>query len=127
MAGTRDIDVGLVTDNLPVRGFTWLMLALCIGAMLSEGYNLGVPGLAAPGIIKTLGATRASLAPVFSAALFGMLVGTLVAGYSGGARETAFYPMVGTETTGHAESVQITFDPKQVSFGRLLQIYLLDE
>ncbi len=47
----------------------------------------------------------------------------VTAGYSGGAKETAFYPMVGTETTGHAESVQITFDPKVVSFGRLLQIY----
>jgi peptide-methionine (S)-S-oxide reductase len=47
----------------------------------------------------------------------------VVAGYSGGARETATYPQVTTETTGHAESIQITFDPRQVSFGKLLQIY----
>ena len=47
----------------------------------------------------------------------------VVAGYSGGARATAHYPIVGTETTGHAESVQITFDPKVVSFGTLLRIY----
>ena len=47
----------------------------------------------------------------------------VVAGYSGGAKETATYDQVTTETTGHAESVQITFDPRQVSFGRLLQIY----
>ena len=47
----------------------------------------------------------------------------VVAGYSGGARETATYPQVITETTGHAEAVQITFDPRQVSFGTLLQIY----
>ena len=47
----------------------------------------------------------------------------VVAGYSGGAKETATYEQVGTERTGHAESVQITFDPKQVSFGRLLQIF----
>lgn len=47
----------------------------------------------------------------------------VVAGYSGGAANTANYPMVTTETTGHAESVEITFDPKIVSFGRLLQIY----
>src|SRR4051812_13892150 len=46
-----------------------------------------------------------------------------VAGYSGGLKSTATYEQVTTETTGHAESVQITFDPKQVSFGRLLQIY----
>ena len=47
----------------------------------------------------------------------------VVAGYSGGAKETAFYPVVGTETTGHAESVQITFNPKVISFGKILQIY----
>jgi peptide-methionine (S)-S-oxide reductase len=47
----------------------------------------------------------------------------VVAGYSGGARETATYEQVGGETTGHAESVQITFDPKVVTFGQLLRIY----
>ncbi len=47
----------------------------------------------------------------------------VVAGYSGGAKETAHYEMVGTERTGHAESVEITFDPKQISYGQLLQLY----
>ena len=47
----------------------------------------------------------------------------VVAGYSGGAAGTAVYPLVTTETTGHAESVEITVDPRIVSFGRLLQIY----
>src|ERR1700712_3754099 len=47
----------------------------------------------------------------------------VVAGYSGGARETAVYEQVGTETTGHAESVEITFDPRQVSYATLLRIY----
>jgi peptide-methionine (S)-S-oxide reductase len=47
----------------------------------------------------------------------------VVAGYSGGAKETATYPLVTTETTGHAESVQITFDPRQISYGKILQIY----
>src|ERR1051325_3316838 len=47
----------------------------------------------------------------------------VVAGYSGGEASTAHYEMVGTETTGHAESVEITFDPKQISYGQLLQLY----
>jgi peptide-methionine (S)-S-oxide reductase len=47
----------------------------------------------------------------------------VVAGYSGGSKETAHYEMVGTERTGHAESVQITFDPKQVSYGQLLRLF----
>jgi peptide-methionine (S)-S-oxide reductase len=46
-----------------------------------------------------------------------------VSGYSGGKKETAHYQMVGTEQTGHAESVQVTFDPKQISYGKILQIY----
>jgi peptide-methionine (S)-S-oxide reductase len=47
----------------------------------------------------------------------------VVAGYSGGTAETARYEMVGTERTGHAESVEITFDPKKISYGKLLQVY----
>src|SRR5579872_7005993 len=50
-------------------------------------------------------------------------VSKVVAGYAGGEATTAHYEMVVTETTGHAESVEITFDPKQVSYGQLLQIY----
>lgn len=47
----------------------------------------------------------------------------VVAGYSGGTKETAYYEMVGTEGTGHAESVEITFDPKKISYGQLLRLY----
>lgn len=46
-----------------------------------------------------------------------------VSGYSGGTKETAHYEMVGTERTGHAESVQITYDPKRISYGTILQIF----
>jgi len=46
-----------------------------------------------------------------------------VSGYAGGQRETANYSSIGTGRTGHAESVQITYDPKQISYGKLLQIY----
>jgi peptide-methionine (S)-S-oxide reductase len=47
----------------------------------------------------------------------------VVAGFSGGERMTARYSLVSTGTTGHAESVQITFDPHQVTFGQILRIY----
>ncbi|RYF41726.1 MAG: peptide-methionine (S)-S-oxide reductase [Comamonadaceae bacterium] len=46
-----------------------------------------------------------------------------VSGYSGGSRETATYQSIGSGRTGHAEAVQVTYDPKLVSYGRLLQIY----
>lgn len=47
----------------------------------------------------------------------------VLAGYSGGRANTADYETVSTGETGHAESVQITYDPKQISYGRILQIF----
>jgi len=46
-----------------------------------------------------------------------------VSGYAGGSKNTADYETVGSGRTGHAESVQVTYDPAQVSFGQLLKIY----
>ena len=46
-----------------------------------------------------------------------------VSGYAGGSKTTAHYEMVGSGLTGHAEAVQVTFDPKQVSYAQLLQIF----
>ena len=46
-----------------------------------------------------------------------------VSGYAGGAASTAQYEMVSTGLTGHAESVQVTFDPAQVSYAKILQIF----
>jgi peptide-methionine (S)-S-oxide reductase len=50
-------------------------------------------------------------------------VSRVVAGYSGGARPNPSYEDVSSETTGHAESVQITYDPAKVSYGTLLRVY----
>ncbi len=50
-------------------------------------------------------------------------VTSAVSGYAGGTAEDASYPSVSSGTTGHAESVKVTYDPRKVSFGRLLQIY----
>jgi peptide-methionine (S)-S-oxide reductase len=50
-------------------------------------------------------------------------VRSVVAGYAGGTASTATYDKVSTETTGHAEAVRITYDPRQVSYGTLLRVY----
>jgi peptide-methionine (S)-S-oxide reductase len=47
----------------------------------------------------------------------------VVSGYSGGVAETAHYGLVGLGTTGHAESVLITYDPSMISYGTLLEVY----
>ena len=50
-------------------------------------------------------------------------VRNVVSGYAGGDSNTASYRKVGTGRTGHAESVQITFDPQEVSYGDLLRVF----
>jgi len=50
-------------------------------------------------------------------------VSSAVAGYAGGAKDAAQYETVSSGTTGHAESVQITFDPHRISYGRILQVF----
>ena len=58
-------------------------------------------------------------------AVFERLTGVsdVVSGYAGGSRATAHYEIVGMGTTGHAESVQITYDPSQVTYGQLLKVF----
>ncbi len=50
-------------------------------------------------------------------------VSNVVSGYAGGAAKTADYEIVSTGMTGHAESVQVTYDPAQVSYGQLLTVF----
>jgi len=47
----------------------------------------------------------------------------VVSGFAGGSKATAHYEIVSTGTTGHAESVQITYDPAQISYGTLLKVF----
>ena len=50
-------------------------------------------------------------------------VRSAVVGYSGGSKLTAHYEIVSTGATGHAESVELTFDPAQISYAKILQVY----
>lgn len=50
-------------------------------------------------------------------------VKNVVSGFAGGAKSTAHYEMVSSGSTGHAESVKITFDPSQITYGQLLKVY----
>lgn len=58
-------------------------------------------------------------------AVFERVKGVLAttAGYAGGSAKTATYGQVTTETTGHAESVQVVFDPSRITYGTLLRIF----
>jgi peptide-methionine (S)-S-oxide reductase len=50
-------------------------------------------------------------------------VADAVSGYAGGDAKTAQYEMVGSDTTGHAESVKITYDASKITYGQLLKVY----
>jgi len=47
----------------------------------------------------------------------------VTAGYAGGSKQTAEYEVVSSGTTGHAESVEVTFDPSVVTYGQILKVY----
>ena len=50
-------------------------------------------------------------------------VTSAVSGYAGGEQATARYDRIGAGDTGHAESVQVTYDPRQITYGQLLQVF----
>jgi peptide-methionine (S)-S-oxide reductase len=58
-------------------------------------------------------------------AVFEQLKGVkdVVSGYSGGEKRTAHYNIVSSGATGHAESIQVTYDPSKISYGELLKVY----
>jgi peptide-methionine (S)-S-oxide reductase len=106
------------------------ILALVVGCSArADGVNKEIPSplVDSPGA-EANGPQVAVLAGGCFWGLQGMFehvqgVTRVVAGYSGGDKATAHYEMVGTETTGHAESVEITFDPKRISYGQLLRLF----
>lgn len=111
---------------------TWLKLASMFAIPLALVALVPRPGAATPAAVVApqFGAHRAT-AVLAGGCFWGMEdvfgklrgVSNVVVGYSGGARETAHYDQVSEGTTGHAESVAITFDPTQVSYTRLLDVF----
>lgn len=104
------------------------LLCLC-GAALLGALKQPVP---APDADAPLAAAPARQTAVFAGgcfwgvqAVFQRLRGVIstAAGYSGGSAETATYKQVITETTGHAESVEVVFDPSKITYGTLLRVF----
>jgi len=90
------------------------------------------PRIGEPAVDDSLAATSSQQTVVLAGGCFwGMQllfehvkgVVNATAGYSGGSAKTAQYEVVSDGGTGHAESVKITYDPSQITFGRLLQVF----
>jgi peptide-methionine (S)-S-oxide reductase len=110
------------------------VVALAIGAIALQRVANSAEAatqVPAPAQDEKVGATHSETA-VFAGGCFWGVQGVfehvrgvkqVAAGYSGGAADTAQYETVSGGDTGHAESVQITYDPTQITYGRLLQIF----
>jgi len=124
-----------LSPNKATRQFLTLVGTACL---LAIGLHYGMAGAAEPSVVIPAptvdepAAGRHTETAVFAGGCFWGVQGVFqhvkgvtnaVSGYSGGAKATAQYEVVGSGMTGHAESVQVTFDPQEVSYGKLLQIY----
>ncbi len=108
-----------------------VIIAVAVGVFMARS-AAAEKAVALPPPAFDLPATGAQQTAVFAGgcfwgvqAVFQHTQGVLnaVSGYAGGARETANYASIGSGATGHAESVQVTYDPGRISYGKLLQIY----
>jgi peptide-methionine (S)-S-oxide reductase len=117
----------------------WFSLALVGGALAVAAVGLGILPSSAesakvvpPPTIDQVAGPAASDTIVLAGGCFWGVQGVFqhvegvtsaVSGYAGGAKDTAQYDKVTSGRTGHAEVVRITYDPRKVSLGRLLQIH----
>ncbi|MDB6145296.1 MAG: methionine sulfoxide reductase [Pseudomonas sp.] len=106
--------------------------AVVLGLSLQSAFSAEpVVALAPPALDEPAGTSHSEVA-VFAGGCFWGVQGVFqhvngvenaLSGYTGGAANTAEYEKVSDGNTGHAESVQVTFDPTKVSYGRLLQVF----
>jgi len=114
------------------RVITVVALAFVAGVVFWASHSSAESGrpIPAPAVDEPAGAS-AEVAVLAGGCFWGVQgvfqhvdgVTSAVSGYAGGAKDTAEYETVSTGTTGHAESVKITFDPHKISYGHILQIY----
>lgn len=76
----NSINVQAFIDNHRLSRFQWLIFALCFIVALLDGFDTAAIGYLAPSLIQQFGASKPALAPVLSAALFGLACGALTAG-----------------------------------------------
>jgi peptide-methionine (S)-S-oxide reductase len=106
-----------------------LLGAVLFGVMISVAAGAGFPAPPPPGPAEAAAGPQTA---VFAGGCFWGVEGVFeqlkgvtkaVSGYSGGEAKTAHYEIVEQGNTGHAESVQITYDPSKISYGKLLQVF----
>lgn len=117
--------------SFSARSF-WALLGILAAATVCNA-RVGVPALVPPPAVDAPRAASAGQQTAVIAggcfwgiqAVFQHVKGVLRAtsGYSGGSAKTAEYEVVSTGETGHAESVQVVYDPSQLTYGELLRVF----
>jgi peptide-methionine (S)-S-oxide reductase len=124
-------------EGISVSRVLSLVLLFVVGIAVFLGFYSGVRSAGRPPIPPLasdvpLAHTAAKETAVFAGgcfwgtqSVFERVKGVVdtTAGYAGGSAETATYDQVSSETTGHAESVRVVFDPSQITYGQLLRIF----
>ncbi len=106
-------------------------LLVAVGLRISPSRADAPRPIPAPALDEPAGSSHSEVAVLAGGCFWGVQgvfqhvagVTRAVSGYAGGAAATAQYETVSTGGTGHAESVQITFDPQKITYGHLLRIY----
>jgi len=106
-----------------------LMMAVAFAAPRSTAEEARV--VPPPAIDEPAGGASAEIAVLAGGCFWGVQgvfqhvdgVLSAVSGYDGGAKETAHYEMTSEGNTGHAESVRIAYDPRKITYGRILQVF----
>ena len=80
VAGASQVDVADFIDQQPVGGFQLKLLLTCAAVLFLDGFDTQAIGYVAPALAKEWGLTKAALGPVFSAGLFGLMIGALLFG-----------------------------------------------
>jgi MFS transporter, AAHS family, 4-hydroxybenzoate transporter len=79
-SGASPVDVAEFIDQQPVGGFQLRLLLTCAAVLFLDGFDTQAIGFVAPSLAKEWGLTKAALGPVFSAGLFGLMIGALIFG-----------------------------------------------
>src|SRR4030088_505683 len=79
-SGASPVDVAEFSDQQPVGGFQIRLLLTCAAVLFLDGFDAQAIGYVAPALAREWGLTKGALGPVFSAGLFGLMIGALVFG-----------------------------------------------
>jgi peptide-methionine (S)-S-oxide reductase len=119
-----------VISSAKIASRSSFLLALLVGLLFGCNRPVTIRDFAGPA--EAQAATSSEQQAVFAGgcfwgvdAVFKHVTGVtkVVSGYAGGAADTAHYEIVSTGTTGHAESVQVTYDPSKISYDDLLKVF----